>query len=263
MSENIQLFLGDCLEVMEKIPDNSVDLILTDPPYGTIVCKWDSVINLDSMWKHIRRIAKHNSPIVMFANQPFSSTLVHSAQDLFKYEWIWVKNRPTGSLHSKNRPMGKHESILVFSQAPMGHASLLSDNRMNYYPQGVVYTGKNKTVKEKGFHGNHIGERPNQVGRKYEVSTGYPSTVLEFNKEESHLHPTQKPVSLMEYLIKTYTNEGELVLDFTMGSGSTGVAAKNTNRMFIGIEKDEGYFNIASERISKAKVERNLFDEVF
>jgi site-specific DNA-methyltransferase (adenine-specific) len=146
--------------------------------------------------------------------------------------------------------MAKHENVLVFSSAPMGHGSLLGNKRMYYFPQGVESTGKTKVVKDKGFHGNHVGPRPNQVGRSYEVFTGFPNTVLTFDKEESHLHPTQKPVALMEYLIKTYTNEGDLVLDFTAGSGTTGVAAKKCNRNFILIEKDAKYCEIARNRLS-------------
>lgn len=246
------LMQGDCLERMKEIADGSVDMVLTDPPYGTISCAWDSVIPLGPMWIELSRLISKNGATVLMANQPFTSALVMSNASDFKYTWVWVKNRPTGSLHSKNRPMAKFEEVCVFSAAPMGHTSLLGERRMNYYPQGVVKTNKTKTVKEKGFHGKHIGARPNQVGTEYEVMTGFPSNVLYFDKEESHLHPTQKPVALMEYLIKTYTNPGETVLDFTMGSGTTGVAAMNLGRKFIGIERDDKYFAIAKDRIEKA-----------
>jgi len=247
----IQLIKGDCLEVMKGIPDGSIDAIITDPPYGTTACKWDSIIPLEPMWEQLKRVIKPNGAIVMSASQPFTTTLIASNMKMFKYCWVWEKNRPTGSQHARNRPMGKHEDICVFSRGSMGHKSQLGERRMVYNPQGVVATGKTKTVKEKGFHGNHIGARPNQVGNKYEVFTGFPSTVLKYDKGESHIHPTQKPVALMEYLIKTYTNEGETVLDFTMGSGTTGVACKNLNRSFIGIEQDPNYFKIAEERINK------------
>lgn len=250
MNENVWLMKGDCLELMKQIPDQSVDMILADPPYGTTACKWDSVIPFEPMWGQLKRIAKKNSAIVMTASHPFTSALVMSNVKMFKYCWVWEKNRPTGSLHARNRPMSKHEDIVVFSSAPMGHVSQLGDKRMKYYPQGVVSTGKKKSVKEKGFHGNHIGSRPNQVGIEYEVFTGFPNSILRFSKEETHLHPTQKPVALMEYLINTYTKEGETVLDFTMGSGTTGVAAKNLNRKFIGIELDETYFDLAKKRIN-------------
>jgi site-specific DNA-methyltransferase (adenine-specific) len=245
----INLMHGDCLELMKSIPDGSVDMVLTDPPYGTTACKWDSVIPFEPMWEQLKRVTKRNGAIVLTASQPFTSALVMSNVGMFKYDWTWQKNRPTGSQHARNRPMSKHESIVVFSKAPMGHISLLAEGRMEYNPQGIRPTGKKKTVKSKGFHGNHIGSRPLQVGIEYDVFTGFPDTVLKFDKDESHFHPTQKPVALMEYLIKTYTNEGETVLDFTMGSGTTGVAAKNLNRSFIGIELDEGYFEIAKGRI--------------
>lgn len=247
--DGLWLLNGDCLERMKEIPDGSVDMILTDPPYGTTACKWDSIIPLEPMWEQLKRIIKPSGAIVMTASQPFTTTLIASNMNIFKYCWVWEKNRPTGSQHARNRPMSKHEDIVVFSAAPMGHASQLKDNRMIYNPQGVVATGRQKTVKAKGFHGNHIGARPNQVGVKYDVFTGFPQTVLAFAKEEDHLHPTQKPVALMEYLIKTYTNENETVLDFTMGSGTTGVAALRNNRKFIGIELDPTYYGIACERV--------------
>lgn len=240
---------GDCLERMKEIPDGSVDMVLTDPPYGTTACKWDSIIPLAPMWEQLTRIIKPNGAIVLTAAQPFTTMLISSNMKMFKYCWVWEKNRPTGSQHARNRPMSKHEDIVVFSAAPMGHASQLKDKRMIYNPQGVVATGRQKTVKAKGFHGNHIGARPNQVGVKYDVFTGFPQTVLAFAKEEDHLHPTQKPVDLMEYLIKTYTNEGATVLDFSMGSGTTGVSCINTGRKFIGIELGLNYFRIARCRM--------------
>jgi site-specific DNA-methyltransferase (adenine-specific) len=249
----VQLLQGDCLELMKTIPDGSVDMVLTDPPYGTTACKWDAVIPFEPMWAQVKRVLKRNGAAVFTASQPFTSALVMSNIKMFKYCWVWEKNRPTGSQHARNRPMSKHEDIVVFSAAPMGHASQLKDKRMIYNPQGVVATGKQKTVKAKGFHGNHIGARPNQVGVKYDVFTGFPQTVLEFAKEEDHIHPTQKPVALMEYLIKTYTDEGETVLDFTMGSGTTGVACVNLGRKFIGIERDPDYFKIAEGRIDAAR----------
>ena len=248
-TENVWLMKGDCLERMKEIPSGSVDMVLTDPPYGTTACKWDSIIPLEPMWEQLKRIIKPRGAIVMTASQPFTTTLIASNMKMFKYCWVWEKNRPTGSQHARNRPMSKHEDIVVFSAAPMGHASQLKDKRMIYNPQGVVATGRQKTVKAKGFHGNHIGARPNQVGVKYDVFTGFPQTVLAFAKEEDHLHPTQKPVALMEYLIKTYTNENETVLDFTFGSCTTGVACKNLNRKFIGIELDDHYFEIGKNRI--------------
>ena len=247
---SVELWNGDCLEVMEYIPTSSVDLVLCDLPYGTTACKWDSVIPLSALWAHYRRIAK--STIVLTANQPFASALVSSAMDIFKYEWIWIKNRPTGAQHAKNRPMGKHENVLVFSKLKMGHAVQLGNNRMTYTPQGVQ-PGARKIVTAKGSHSSITGPRPNQVGIEYDSVTNLPHTILNFDKEESHVHPTQKPVALMEYLIRTYTNEGDTVLDNCMGSGTTGVACVNTKRNFIGIEKDKGYFEIAKQRIEAGK----------
>ena len=247
-----ELHQGDCLEVMKQIPNASVDMVLCDLPYGTTACTWDSILPLDVLWTQYRRLTAPQGSQVLFGNNPFTSLVIGSNFTDFKQSLVWVKNRPTGAQHSKNRFMAKYEDICVFSQSSMGHVNLLGERRMKFNPQGVVATGKNKTVKEKGFHGNHIGARPNQVGRTYEVNTGYPNNVLNFDKEESHLHPTQKPVALLEYLIKTYTNPGDLVLDNTMGSGSTGVACANTGRRFIGIEKDEKYFQIAKKRVEEA-----------
>lgn len=246
----IELIRGDCLEKMRNIPDVSVDMVLTDPPFGTISCKWDVVIPFESMWHEINRVIKPNGAILLFGNQPFTSALIMSNPKMFKYTWVWIKNRPTGSLHARNRPMGKCEDIIVFSQAPMGHQSLLGDRRMRYIPQGVVSTNKKKTVKP-FFHGNHIGERTNQLGREYEVFTNFPNNILNFDKDEDHLHPTQKPVKLCEYLIKTYTNESETILDFTMGSFTTAIACLNTKRSFIGIEKDDKYFQVGTDRLEK------------
>lgn len=245
----VQLYHGDCLEIMPTFPEKSIDMVLCDPPYGTTACKWDSVIPFEPMWSNYKRLSV--GAIVLFGSQPFTSTLVCSNLKDFKYCWVWVKNRPTGAQHSKNRPMRKVEDVAVFSSKPMGHVSLLGAKRMMYNPQGVASIGE-KMVKARGFHGNHIGPRPNQVGRVYEAFTGFPSDLLTFDKEESHQHPTQKPVALCEYLIKTYTHENFTVLDNCMGSGTTGVACINTDRKFIGIEKEEKYFEIAKKRIQDA-----------
>lgn len=237
----IQLIHGDCLEKMKSIPDKSIDMVLTDPPYGTTACKWDVIIPFEPMWKEIERVTKPNSPIVLFGCHPFASLLINSNIKKFKYEWIWKKSRATGHLNSKKMPMRQHESMLVFGK-----------NKINYFPQ--MYNKEKprsaqKSVKAKGAYGS----LKEGVFRSVPITLGYPTTVLEFNDayhdRESGLHPTQKPVTLLEYLIKTYTLENETVLDFTMGSGSTGVACKNLNRNFIGIEKDEKYFEIAKQRI--------------
>lgn len=202
------------------------------------------------MWAGVKRVRKPRAAVVLFGSEPFSSLLRVSNLDEYKYDWVWVKNRPSNLHHAKNMPMQKVENILAFSGASMGHASLI-DVRMNYYPQDVVNTGKKKRVAP-FFHGNHIGTRDKQIGRIYDLYTNFPHNVLYFKKDEDHTHPTQKPVALMEYLIKTYTNKDDTVLDFTMGSGSTGVASVKLGRKFIGIEQDADYFAIAQERIANA-----------
>jgi len=236
--------------------DIKVDMILTDPPYGTTACKWDSVIPLDRMWERIDKLIKPTGCIALFSSQPFTTKLADSNINNFKYCWYWEKSKPNGFQHSKNKPMKAVEEICIFSKAPIGHKSQLGDRRMEYNPQGIVSIGE-KVVKNCSHSGNTMGgengksSRPNQVGRHYEAFTGFPSDILKYNNITGTkcLHPTQKPVDLLEYLIRTYTSENELVLDFTMGSGSTGVACENTNRKFIGIEKELTYCDISKDRI--------------
>lgn len=203
MAENIKLYHGDCLEVMKDIPDKSVDMILCDLPCGTTKCKWDTIIPFVPLWEQYNRIIKDNGAIVLFASQPFTSVLVNSNIRMFKYEWIWRKNKGGNPLNVKKIPMKQHESILVF----------------------------------------------------YKKSPTYNPQSVQFCKVERGLHPTQKPVALLEYLVKTYTNEGELILDNCMGSGSTGVACVNINRKFIGIELNEEYFNLAKGRIESVHIQ--------
>jgi len=242
---------GDCLERMKEIPDGSVDMILTDPPYGTTACKWDSIIPLEPMWEQLKRIIKPNGAIVMTASQPFSTTLISSNMNMFKYCWVWEKSRQSSIFHAKNAPLKQHEDVCVFSFGKIKHKGQV--NRMEYIPQGVTDGGKKTNNPKKGEVRANKGGRPSLNEGGY-ITTGgnYPKSILKIASESKTVHPTQKPVALMEYLIKTYTNEGEKVLDFTMGSGTTGVAAKNLNRDFIGIEMDENYFNIAKDRISQA-----------
>jgi len=230
-----------CLELMESIPDRSVDMVLTDPPYGTTACKWDTIIPLEPMWEQLKRVTKKNGAIVMTASQPFTSVLVTSNLKMFKYDWVWNKSRPTGVLNAKRQPLRDKEDILVFYFT-----------QPTYNPQGLtevnkeVGTGATRANKK----GNATGKITQTESGKYPQEKGnYPRQVQKFSNAGKTVHPTQKPVALMEYLIKTYTNEGETVLDFTMGSGTTGVAAKNLGRDFIGIELDEEYFRIAKERI--------------
>ena len=233
--------LGDCLERMKEIPDGSVDLILTDPPYGTTACKWDSIIPLEPMWEQLKRIIKPNGAIVMTASQPFTTTLIASNMKGFKYCWQWDKKIPSGMSYARFRPMQQTEDICVFT---------LNGERSIYNAQMVL---RDKPIKGGGMT---KGETTNNQGLKALKKTythKNPTTLIRIDKiRRGSVHPTQKPVELMEYLIKTYTNGCDTVLDFTMGSGSTGVAAKNLNRDFIGIEMDEGYFNIAKERINQS-----------
>jgi site-specific DNA-methyltransferase (adenine-specific) len=233
MVEGVELFHGDCLELMRDIPDGSVDMILCDLPYGTTSCKWDSVIPFEPLWAEYRRICKSNAAIVLTASQPFTSSLVMSNSAWFRYEWIWQKKRPVGHLNARRRPMLSHESILVFSE-----------NAPRYAPQGLVPYGK---VNRRTTSGDNYGAAGISNFAEF---TNYPRTVVEFDHDSNKLHPTQKPVALMEYLIRTYTNEGETVLDNCMGSGTTGVACVNTGRKFIGIEKDDKYFEVARDRIN-------------
>jgi site-specific DNA-methyltransferase (adenine-specific) len=235
----VDLMLGDCLEMMGEIEDGSVDMVLCDPPYGTTACKWDAVIPFEPMWAGVKRVLKKNGAAVFTASQPFTSALVMSNVEMFAYEWVWVKTRITGVLNAKKMPVRKHEQVLVFCD---------SKATGTYNAQGLVPNGK---VTKQGGNSDNYGARSSEP--YVQEWTNWPRDVLEIASEGNTVHPTQKPVALMEYLIKTYTNEGEVVLDFTMGSGTTGVACMNTGRRFIGIERDEGYFAIAEKRIMDAK----------
>ena len=291
---NIDLHMGNCLDKINLIPDNSVDAIITDPPFGITSCKWDSIIPfrkyvliqknrkkklvsmyrndyilhalsegkdyqeaiiyfeehaIDGMFEHLNRIIKPNGAMCLFGSEPFSSSMRMSNIDQYRYDWTW-KKRPTLFQHSKNRPMQASENISVFSINGWGHKSQMKGNRLDYYPQGMI---DGPVKKFHGRQGGYIGARPNQLGKEYQSKTGFPSTILEYGREpgDRSFHPTQKPVALLEFLIKSYTNEGETVLDFTMGSGSTGMACAKTNRKFIGIELDPDYFEIAKNRIEQ------------
>ena len=246
----IDLQQGDCLELMKNIPDKSIDMILCDLPYGTTACKWDNVIPFEPLWEQYNRIIKDNGAIVLFGSEPFSTLLRSSNIQIYKYDWIWIKSSGScsGFVHAKNMPLKKHELISIFSKGAMGHKSQLGDRRMQYNPQGLIYKPTRETSNKK--FGSTVGKRPSQVDEYIREYTNYPTSILEF-KNERGFHPTQKPVALLEYLIKTYTNEGETVLDNCMGSGSTGVACVNTGRSFIGMELNEEYFNIAKQRIEQ------------
>lgn len=238
----MQLIHGDCLEKMKDIPDGSIDMVLADLPYGTTACKWDVVIPFEPLWEQYKRIIKDRGAIVLFGSEPFSSILRCSNLSMYKYDWIWDKKTGLGFLDSKHRPLKQHETISVFS---IGGCSTGSKIRMEYNPQGLIPTDK----KNSNTKSNILNSEPSQRKELNTTHTGYPKTILTFGRE-SGFHPTQKPVALLEYLIKTYTLEGETVLDNTMGSGSTGVACVNTGRNFIGIEKDDKYFEIAKNRIN-------------
>ena len=228
------LLQGDCLELMQQVPDKSIDLILCDLPYGTTQNKWDTVIPFDKLWKQYNRIIKDNSAILLFSQMPFGAGLIMSNPKMFRYEWIWEKTMATGYLNAKKMPLKKHENIMVFYK-----------HLPTYNPQGLIELEK-AISRQKTHPTNNYGK----CDKPYETThTNYPTDILVYKHDKEKLHPTQKPVALLEYLIKTYTNEGDTVLDNCMGSGSTGVACKNTNREFIGMELDEKYFNIAKERI--------------
>ena len=233
--------LGDCLERMKEIPDGSVDMILADPPYGTTACKWDSIIPLEPMWEQLRRVIKPNGAVVLFGIEPFSSSLRMSNIKQYKYDWIWEKSHATGHLNAKKQPMRNNETISVFY-----------GKQCFYNPQLIQKSYVDKRTKSGNCETQTLGTYK-QVDRSIPFNMGYPKSILKFNSPskggEAGFHPTQKPVALMEYLIRTYTQEGETVLDFVMDSGTTGLAAKNLNRKFIGIEKDAGYFEIAKQRL--------------
>lgn len=254
----LELHLDDCLDVMKNIPDMLVDMVMADPPYGTTNCKWDSIIPLEPMWEQLKRVIKKNGAIVLMGSQPFTTTLISSNMKMFKYEWIWYKNIKTGSALCKKRPMKSHENILIFSH-----------NQTIYNPQMVKRTSDelkrlSKNSMCRSNVNQNIGDFNNKIQRRDSLKLKYPFSVLEikgvFNRSgEKVAHSTQKPVELMEYLIKTYTNEGDTVLDFCMGSGTTLVACHNLNRNGIGIEKDPEYFKIAKDRIDQATRQQNLF----
>lgn len=234
---NYQLHLGDCLELMKQIPDASVDMILCDLPYGTTACAWDSVIPFEPLWAEYRRIAKKSAAIVLTASQPFTTALIASNMKMFRYSLVWEKTRPTGFQNANRMPMRSHEDVLVFFS-----------KRGIYNPQGLRDCG---VTNRRGSPGENWQRNPNVLNEYRQEKTGYPRSVLRF-ASEGRIHPAQKPVALMEYLIRTYTNEGDTVLDNCMGSGTTGAACMNTGRRFIGIEEDPGYFAIASDRILAA-----------
>ena len=257
LSKSINLFQGDCLEVMDKLIKQGVvvDAIITDPPYGTTACKWDSIIPFEEMWLRINKLIKPNGAIVLFGSEPFSSALRMSNIKNYKYDWVWSKDTKSNFPQANHQPLNNIENIIVFSE---GYARNFPKNSsklkdiMPYNPQfslGERYNIPKPSKTTEIFSANHKNGRYQH--KEKDTTKRFPFSTLNFKalRGKNKAHPTQKPVELMEYLIKTYTNEYETVLDFTMGSGTTGVACKNLNRKFIGIELDETYYNIAKERI--------------
>jgi len=231
---------GDCLQLMRDIPDQSVDMVMCDLPYGTTACKWDTVIPFEPLWAQYRRIAKRNAAIVLTASQPFTSALVMSNASAYRHRWVWDKVKPSTGLHAKVMPLQVVEDVLVFGfESPIYSPQMAAQKHRKEW--------KNDSNGE-AFGGNRVKRLHDNGGQ------AYPKNLLAISNadQRNRLHPTQKPVALMEYLIRTYTNEGKVVLDNCMGSGTTGVACKNTGRFFIGIEQDEKYFQIAKDRIAAA-----------
>jgi site-specific DNA-methyltransferase (adenine-specific) len=253
----ISLHNADCIEFMKTLPDNSVDMCLTDPPYGTTACKWDSVIPFEPMWEQLKRVVRYKGAIVLFGKEPFSSVLRCSNLEMFKYDWIWKKDTKSNFPQAAHQPLNNIELVHVFSKGfarnfPATSSKL--DKIMSYYPQmseGKEYSLPKESKTTAIFGENHKNGKYKH--KEKDTSKRFPFNTLEFKTDKDKFHPTQKPVALLEYLIKTYTNEGEVVLDFTMGSSSTGVACINTNRSFIGCELDKGYFEIAQNRIGQVQ----------
>ena len=241
---NIDLRKGNCLELLQDIPDGSIDFILTDPPYGTTCCKWDTVIPLDEMWTQLHRVIKNTGVIVLFGSEPFSSSLRMSNIKNFKYDWIWEKDNGTGFLNAKRQPLKITETISVFYS---GQCNYVPQMRTGFKPYKITH-GSKKTEN----YGNQPGAVSTSNGERY------PLNLIKFCRDKNKLHPTQKPVALLEYLIKTYTQENDVVLDFTMGSGSTAIACLNTNRSFIGMEIEQNYFDISYKRINEYILENNI-----
>lgn len=241
-----RLYLGDCFDVMPTIDKQSVDLILCDLPYGTTQCKWDVVLPFDKIWQHYKRVIKPNGAIVLTSAQPFTSLLIASNIEMLRYDLIWEKGNATGFLNAENQPLRAHETICVFYE-----------RQPTFNPQ-MTHGHQRKTSNRHSVNSECYGKGLQNTS--YDSTSRYPRSVNFFSsdKQKSNYHPTQKPVALMEYLIKTFTNEGDLVLDNCIGSGTTAVAAVNTNRRFIGIEKDKQYFDIANERVNSSMKQQRL-----
>lgn len=251
--ETNKIYHGDCLELMKQIPDESIDMILCDLPYGTTACKWDTIIPFVPLWKEYERLIKPNGAIVLTASQPFTSALVMSNPELLKYDLVWIKSKPQGFAQAPYKFMNKKEDILIFSK---GGCAKNAKNRMTFNPQGIVYRPKIKA----GIKADMSEHRIRKKNQKDFLSeyTNYPNNILKFGSEFG-FHPTQKPIALFEYLIKTYTNENDIVLDNCIGSGTTAIACINARRNYIGMEMDKNYFDIADKRIKEHNPNLKLF----
>jgi len=249
---------------MKKIADGSVDMVLTDPPYGTTNCKWDSVIPTGPMWEELNRVIKENGAIVLFGGEPFSSTLRVSNLKQYRYDWVWEKDKAANWMFGNKQPLKVQENICVFYEKqptynPQKTVNPSGESKRHLSKNPGKITKNVKDVMGEGWTETKMNSSQNYHGKNYDPKMLLPRSIQKFKREaRGKVHPTQKPVALMEYLIKTYTNEGDLVLDFCMGSGTTGVAAKNLNRHFTGIELDVDYFKIAKERIDKVKAKLNI-----
>lgn len=250
-----KIYNMDCLEGMKQIPDGSVDAIICDLPYGTTECAWDSLIPFEPLWAEYKRIVKPTSPIVLFGSEPFSTILRMSNMEMYLYDWIWIKNHPNGFLEAKNKPMKAHEIISVFSKGSSSNGCL---NRMTYNPQDLI---RQKIIKTNGGKNSIYGNRKNrEEGTTYESEfTNYPTSILAFDWDTDRFHPTQKPVDLLRYLVRTYSNEGDTILDNCMGSGTTAVACIKEKRHFIGFELNKDYYDKACQRIDAERRQLSLF----
>lgn len=248
-----KLYEGNCLEIMPTLADKPVDMILCDLPYGTTACKWDTIIPFEPLWAQYKRLIKDNGAIVLTASQPFTSALVMSNPWWFKYSWVWEKSKGSNFVHARNMPIKFHEDVYIFSKAKIGHDIQLSEKRMTYNPQGLLKTDRHWS-RPKKYNSEHDLDRPSHSLDRIIEFENYPRSVLKFSNSDNRergKHPTQKPVALFEYLIRTYTNEGDTVLDNCAGSGTTAIACLNTKRNYILIEKSPDYCNIIGQRIEQ------------
>ena len=251
------IYQGDCLELMNGIPDKSIDMVLCDLPYGMTACKWDSVIPFEPLWAQYNRVIKDNGAIVLFGSEPFSSKLRMSSIEMYKYDWVWEKNKSSNHINAPYQPMKNFENVMIFGKKATTYSP---KGNMCYHPQGVKKMVNPKPQnKQKYKNSETFHSCPNQKSTM-QTMEGYPKAIIRYNVVPRPVHPTQKPVELIEYLIKTYTSEGETVLDNCMGSGTTAIASINTNRNFIGIELESEYCNLAKDRVNKHIIATNMQD---